>query len=132
MEYCIEKLTIAIEFDGTIVEDQYPGIGSEKPLASAIIKALQAKGHQIILYTHRRGKELQAAVDWCAGRDLFFHHLNHNPFQKYSSRKTEADVYIDGKNLGGMPAWEEIFQVLHPYELSEINYRNKTNSDISS
>ncbi len=36
----IKQLTIAIDFDGTIVEHQYPEIGKELPFATHTIKAL--------------------------------------------------------------------------------------------
>ena len=35
------------------------------------------------------------------------------------SRKINADIYIDDKNLGGFPGWSEVWQALNPYELQE-------------
>ena len=35
------------------------------------------------------------------------------------SRKIDADIYIDDKNLGGFPGWSEVWQILNPYELQE-------------
>ena len=35
------------------------------------------------------------------------------------SRKIDADIYIDDKNLGGFPGWSETWQILFPYDLHE-------------
>lgn len=42
-------LIIAVDFDGTIVEDGYPGIGEERLFAFDTLKRLQADGHRLIL-----------------------------------------------------------------------------------
>lgn len=34
-------MTIAVDFDGTIVTDRYPGIGNEIPFAVETLKLLQ-------------------------------------------------------------------------------------------
>ncbi len=118
----MKKQTVAIEFDGTIVEDNYPGIGKEKPQASRVIKALQSRGHTILLYTFRKGEELRAAVNWCAENGIFFDGINQNPGNNKplpGSRKVDADVYIDGKNLGGMPTWKTVFHFFYPHEVLE-------------
>jgi hypothetical protein len=47
------KLTIYLDFDGTVVEHQYPALGAENPHAFRVIRALQVKGHHIILNTYR-------------------------------------------------------------------------------
>jgi hypothetical protein len=47
------KLTIYLDFDGTVVEHQYPALGAENPHAFRVIRALQDKGHTIILNTYR-------------------------------------------------------------------------------
>ena len=31
-------MVIAVDFDGTIVEDRYPGIGKERPFATATLR----------------------------------------------------------------------------------------------
>ena len=59
---------IAIDFDGTIVEHKYPAIGA--PIKGAIdtIKELQARGHRIILWTMRSGRELEKCCDLSSGK----------------------------------------------------------------
>jgi hydroxymethylpyrimidine pyrophosphatase-like HAD family hydrolase len=44
-----KSLLIAVDFDGTIVEDAYPKVGKPMPFALETIKMLQADGHRIIL-----------------------------------------------------------------------------------
>ena len=46
-------MTIYLDFDGTVVEHQYPAIGAENPHAIRVIRALQNIGHAIILNTYR-------------------------------------------------------------------------------
>lgn len=46
-------MRIAVDFDGTIVENQYPAIGVERPYAVKILKQLVAEGDEIILCTAR-------------------------------------------------------------------------------
>lgn len=47
---------LAIDFDGTIVEDAYPGIGKAKTFAFETLKKLQSEGYRLILWTYRHGK----------------------------------------------------------------------------
>ena len=46
---------IAIDFDGTIVEDKYPEIGKPMIFAFETMKRLQNKGFRLILWTYRQG-----------------------------------------------------------------------------
>jgi hypothetical protein len=115
-----QSLTIAVDFDGTIVEHKYPAIGKELPFAIDTLKALRQKGHRLILWTVREGAELEAAVNFCKNKGLVFYAVNRNyPEEKPGdrvSRKILADLYIDDRNFGGMPSWTEIYQSLHPGE----------------
>ena len=42
--------TIAVDFDGTIVEHQYPEIGEERPFAIETLKMLIHDRHKVILW----------------------------------------------------------------------------------
>lgn len=112
------RLTIAIDFDGTIVEHKFPEIGKELPFATETIKALQKKGHKLILWTYRAGDELEDAVNFCSRKGIEFYAINKNyPEEKYTeeiSRKILADIYIDDRNFGGMPDWTNMYYTLHP------------------
>lgn len=118
-------MVIAIDFDGTIVEHKYPAIGRIRPFAFETIKALQAKNHQLILWTHRSGPELEKAVEFCRSNGIEFYAVNKNyPEEEWNendSRKILADIYIDDRNVGGLPSWGEIYQVLCPEEDKTAN-----------
>jgi hydroxymethylpyrimidine pyrophosphatase-like HAD family hydrolase len=109
-------MIIAIDFDGTIVEHRYPEIGRIRPFAFEALKALQEKQHRLILWTHRAGEELNKAVVFCREKGIEFYAVNKNyPEEKWSeneSRKILADIYIDDRNIGGLPPWSEIFQMI--------------------
>ncbi len=113
-------MVIAIDFDGTIVEHKYPEIGREMLFAFETMKELQKQKHQLILWTYRSGKELEDAVEFCRERGIEFYAVNQNyPEEQYDeavSRKVQADVYIDDKNLGGFPGWSQVWQMLNPQE----------------
>ncbi len=113
-------MTIAVDFDGTIVDHKYPAIGKEKPFAIDTLKQLQAEGNRLILWTSRDGQLLQDALDYCHKRGLDFYGVNSNrPIgsmfegrQGMTSIKVVADVYIDDKNLGGLPDWGTIYEMI--------------------
>ena len=42
-------MTIAVDFDGTIVEHRYPRIGKEIPFATDTLKLLQQDQHRLLL-----------------------------------------------------------------------------------
>jgi len=120
-------MKIAVDFDGTIVEHRYPQIGEEKLFAFETLKQLQKLGHQLILWTFRHGKELDEAVEYCRRKGLEFYAVNKSyPEEDYNldncSRKIDADIFIDDRNVGGFPGWSEIWQRLNPdYADSEYN-----------
>ena len=58
-------MTIAVDFDGTIVEHRYPEIGNEIPFAIDTLKMLINDRHRLILWSVREGKLLDEAVEWC-------------------------------------------------------------------
>ena len=111
-------MKIAVDFDGTIVEHKYPAIGKELLFAFETLKELQRQKHQLILWTYRSGKELDEAVEFCKDRGIEFYAVNKNypeeEFDPTISRKIDADVYIDDRNLGGFPGWSAVWQTLHP------------------
>ena len=111
-----ETYTIAIDFDGTIVEDEYPGIGKPKIFAFDTLKKLQDKGHRLILWTYRNGKHLDDAVRFCKENGVVFYAVNKSfpeeIFDPKYSRKINADYFIDDRNIGGLKGWGEIYQML--------------------
>ena len=69
-------MTIAIDFDGTIVEHRYPAIGKELPFATATLRQLMKDGHKLVLWSVREGDLLQEAIDWCSERGVRFYAAN--------------------------------------------------------
>jgi len=111
-----DKLIVAIDFDGTIVEDAYPKIGKPKMFAFETLKRLQDDGHRLILWTYRIGSKLDEAVSFCESYGIQFYAVNKSfPEEKLddnTSRKIYADIFIDDRNLGGAVGWGEIYQIL--------------------
>lgn len=118
-------LKIAIDFDGTIVEHKYPEIGKEILFAFETIKALQKQKHQLILWTFRSGRELDEAVAYCRQNGVEFYAVNASyPEEEFdedfASRKIDADIFIDDRNIGGMLPWGEIYQLINPQEMPTL------------
>ena len=111
-----DTYTIAIDFDGTIVEDEYPKIGKPIIFAFDTLKKLQGNGHRLILWTYRKGKPLAEAVEFCKENGIVFYAVNKSfpeeEFDPSYSRKINADIFIDDRNIGGMKSWGEIYQIL--------------------
>ncbi|MDI1353528.1 MAG: hydrolase [bacterium] len=109
---------IAVDFDGTLVEHKYPAIGKEMLFAFATLKALQQKGHKLILWTIRTGSLLDDAVEYCRQNGVEFYAVNKNYpeeiLDERTSRKLNADVFIDDRMLGGFIGWSDVWQTLHP------------------
>ena len=111
-------MTIAVDFDGTIVEHRYPEIGKELPFATQTLKMLIEDRHKLILWSVREGKLLEDAVEWCRNRGVEFYAVNKDfPEEDLSknqsfSRKLKADVWIDDRNIGGLPDWGTIYQMI--------------------
>lgn len=128
-------MKIAVDFDGTIVEHKYPEIGKEQLFAFETLKQLINQKHQVILWTYRAGKELDEAVEFCRENGVEFFAVNKNyPEEHYDgsiSRKIDADVYIDDRNIGGFPGWSNIWQMLNPTdsprkEIKAVNSAEKS------
>lgn len=115
-----QSLIIAIDFDGTIVEHRYPFIGKIRPFAFETMEKLQIKGHRLILWSHRAGQKLDEAVKFCLLHGIEFYAVNKNfpeeVWDENDSRKILADIYIDDRNLGGLPSWGEIYKIICPEE----------------
>lgn len=109
-------MVIAVDFDGTIVEHAYPAIGRPIPFAIETLLQLQKDDHKLILWTVREGKLLQDAIDYCAEHGLYFYAENANypgEDREKASRKLGADLFIDDRNLGGLPDWGVIYNAVN-------------------
>ena len=111
-------MIIAVDFDGTIVEHRYPEIGEEIPFATDTLKMLIKDHHRLILWSVREGKLLEDAVNWCRERGVEFYAVNRDypeettDNNQHFSRKLKADVWIDDRNIGGLPDWGTIYRMI--------------------
>ena len=112
-------MVISIDFDGTVVEHRYPKIGEEIPHATETLRKLMEDGHKLVLWTVREGRLLDEAVEWCRERGVEFYAANrdypeettdNNP---HFTRKLKADLFIDDRNIGGLPDWGTIYKMIH-------------------
>lgn len=114
--------TIAVDFDGTIVEHRYPEIGKELPFATETLRTLIKEHHRLILWSVREGKLLQDAIDWCHEHGVDFWAVNRDyPEEEenknnHFSRKIKADYFIDDHNIGGLPDWGQIYRMISEHK----------------
>ena len=99
---------LAVDYDGTCVNDEFPGHGGFKEDIINKIKEFKKYGAELILWTCREGKELDGAVENCKKAGLEFDAINENtPGTKKwlseegqpLSRKVHADFYLDDKAM---------------------------------
>lgn len=75
--------------------------------------------HRLILWTVREGRLLDEALAFCRDRGLEFYAVNRDyPEEEkgrnnHYSRKLKADLFIDDRNLGGLPDWGTIYGMIH-------------------
>lgn len=93
---------IAVDFDGTLCENEWPGIGETKWDTVQALIAARAAGARLILWTNRVGPRLAEAVEWCRQRELEFDAVNENLPEVLAAfvtdcRKVYADIYLDDR-----------------------------------
>ncbi len=128
-------MIIAVDFDGTIVEHAYPKIGKEIPFAiNTLIRLQHEFHHQLILWSVREGELLEEAVEFCRSRGLEFYAVNKDfpeedgQISQGYSRKLKADIFIDDRNIGGLPDWGLIYTMIVTGRHRGGNYEEMINS----
>lgn len=120
---------IAVDFDGTIVENKYPKIGKPLPFAFETLKAFQEKGCVLILWTCREGALLDEAIEFCRKNGVEFYAVNQNHPNEAgyieTSRKIDARYYIDDRAVPPFQGWGETFQMIFPDEMTPVKRRRK-------
>jgi hypothetical protein len=100
---------IAVDFDGTCVDHQYPDVGDDVPGAAEWLKKFVDAGAQIILWTmrsHRANGKTESVLDdairWFYYREIPLLGINENPTQREwtYSPKAYANYYIDDAAIG--------------------------------
>lgn len=128
-------MIIAVDFDGTVVEHRYPKIGAPIPFAIDTLKLLQRDKHLLILWTVREGALLQEAIDYCRERGVEFYAVNSNYVEEQNkpghhfSRKLKADLFIDDRNVGGLPDWGVIYEMVQSRESAESYYTRQARGE---
>ena len=91
---------IAVDFDGTIAEHDYPDIGLAVPGAFKWMREWQDAGAKLMLWTMRSdtegdGPTLTQAVEFCKANGVEFYGVNKNPSQSSwtNSPKCYANIY---------------------------------------
>jgi len=120
----MRKHTIAVDFDGTIVQHRYPEIGEPVPWALETLIQLRKKGIPVFLWTmrgHPKAQErdtLQEAINFCKVAGLEFDGINYSPVQFSTSSKQYASIYIDDAAIGcpirndGSVDWTKVIKEL--------------------
>ena len=130
-------MIIAVDFDGTIVEHRYPAIGKERPFATETLKKRVKDGHRLIMWTVREGRLLEEAVEFCKERGVEFYAVNRDyPEEEkernnHFSRKLKADVWIDDRNVGGLPDWGTIYEMITNHLTYEDVFQEQAMEDDS-
>lgn len=125
------KYAIAIDFDGTIAENAYPGIGKLIPGAKENINRLYQEGAAILINTCRTGSYEGDVENYLRRHGIKYHYINCNmperiEFFNSDCRKLSADIYIDDKCIGGLPTWDEIYERLSPMVQNRNQYLIQT------
>jgi hypothetical protein len=126
----MKSLVLAVDFDGTVVEDRYPEIGKPLPFAIDTLKRLHADGHRLVLWTFRHGRPLRNAVEFLESQGVQLYAVNQS-FPEESeqlngySRKIHADWFIDDRNIGGFPGWGVVYQQISQKPLPTLTLKKK-------
>lgn len=120
-------MIIAVDFDGTLHNGVYPNIGEPQEGAVDVMHKLDRDGHVLIIWSCRSGDDQTAMINWLLEYGIPFNRVNDNDagkIKKFSnnSRKVYAHLYIDDKQVGGLPPWDEIYEEVR---LMNVNYELK-------
>jgi len=110
-------MIFAVDFDGTIVEHCFPGIGEELPHAIYVLKKLQEAGHKIIIWTCRCDFNLLPMLGWLESKGFTPDAVNCNIGQVprgLAVPKILADVYLDDRSFPPFSGWMEVHRKFVP------------------
>lgn len=106
---------VAIDFDKTIADNTWPELGVPFEGVRQALLELVKNDCYIIIWTCRTTRNEIAT--WMVENRLPYHAINEqhphlNKCYGNDTRKIAADIYIDDKNLGGLPSWDVIQQII--------------------
>lgn len=102
----------AVDFDGTIVENEFPEIGELKPMVREGLKFLKDRGFSIIIWTVRDGNYLDQVKEFLDNEQLPYDFINENDprvkafMRRLPEPKVFATIYIDDSAWPPFPGWE--------------------------
>jgi len=110
-------MIIAVDFDGTLHDAQYPAIGSPLPGAVEVMQQLRKDGHTLIIWTCRAGVYYDEMLQWLDMMQIPFDLVNEHDSGVLKAfgvdtRKIYADIYIDDHNVGGIPSWNRMYKMI--------------------
>lgn len=125
--------TVAVDFDMTIADIDWPvingfKIGSDGVSPKDVINGWYHDGMNVLIWTCREKEYKDNAEKFLIANDVLFTDINENcvlrtEYWGNDSRKIGADLYIDDKNLGGIPEkWSEIDKLTR---IAFEEYKNK-------
>ena len=106
------------EIFGENAQKHDKSVNSFSKVVFETLKKLQSEGYRLILWTYRHGKTLEEAIEFCRKNGIEFYAVN-SSFEgevfdsETQSRKIDADLFIDDRNLGGFPGWGEIYNIIN-------------------
>ncbi len=120
-----KSLTLAIDFDGTIVSHAYPNIGEPIKNAKEVMDRLMERGHKIVIWTARNGKDLEKVRNWLIKNKYHFECINKNiinaPYRPWP--KIYCDLFIEDRNVGGLLPWLIVEEIV-------MNIENGGNNEL--
>lgn len=123
-----EKLTIAIDVDGTVADSSNVDFGKvnkaphelmkARPIKGAMsaVKKLHKDGHIIVFHTSRNYGSIEATKKWLKKHGFPFHHIVMDKFT--------AHVYIDDRAINGCD-WKRVMKEMKSPNLPGKLARNK-------
>jgi len=118
-------MIIAVDFDGTLhTGSEWPKIGTVAPDAIKVMQQMKSDGHYIIIWTCRECEHTVEMVNWLLEKNIPFDRINDHQAGAleeygYVARKIYADVYIDDKQIGGLPPWYDIYEYIKKCDTRE-------------
>jgi hypothetical protein len=102
----------AIDFDGGVVKEGFPGIGEPNDSVIEYMRLVDADLESVlIVWTSRTKDYLWEAREFLLDNNIPFDYFNENPLFLANSRKIWYDVYVSGK------------QIITPEKLEDQYYR---------